>query len=75
MERWLAAHRGPFRLCITRPAKKPGPPLTSEWLPGEKSDRDEVEAEARALLADKKDSICSVHVWSVREEQFVGGFK
>jgi hypothetical protein len=71
---WLSAHRGPFRLCVTRPfATKPGF-FRSEWLVGEVH-RDDVPDESQALLDDPRDTIISVSVWSVREECFVGGFR
>jgi hypothetical protein len=70
----LNNHRGPYRLMVTRPfVTKPGF-FRSEWLTGE-IDRDDVESEARALLGDPRDTIHSVHIWSVREQQFVGSLK
>ena len=70
---FLNNHRGPFRLVVTRPlAKKPGF-FTTEWLKGETSG-DEVFSEAQALLADPRDTITHVNVWSVTEESFVGGY-
>ena len=71
---FLERHRGPFRLCLTRPnQKKPGF-FTTEWLKGE-SDHADVESEARALLDDPRDTITDIGVWSVRENQFVGTIK
>lgn len=71
---FLDNHRGPFRLCVTRPcATKPGF-FRSEWLKGS-VDRADVEDEARALLQDPRDSIQHVAVWSVTEGQFVGVIK
>ena len=32
---------------------------------------EEVEEECKALLEDKRDSICFINVWSDREQQFV----
>lgn len=67
---FLNNHRGPFRFCVSRPGKKGS---ETEWLKGE-SARDDVEAEARALLTDHRDTITHVSVWSVAENQFVGAF-
>jgi hypothetical protein len=65
--------RGPFLLCITRPGAKKGF-WTSEWLKGEVS-KDDVEEEAQALLTDPRDSVVVVNVWSLKDGQFVGGWK
>ena len=70
---WLNAHRGPFRLCITRPGTKPGF-YRCEWLRGEIS-RGDVEDECAALLTDPRDTIHSIHVWSVSEQTFCGTIK
>ena len=66
-------HRGPYVLQVNRdtPARKM--PWHTETLAGEVSGPD-VESEARALLADTRDTIQSVHVWSVSEQQHVGTF-
>lgn len=74
MRTFLDNHRGPYLLCVTRPFKTKAGFYRSEWLKGEVS-RDDVEAEARSLLADKRDSIISVSLWSVKEECFVGGYR
>lgn len=67
-------HRGPYRLLVSRPfATKPGF-HRSEWLPGQVDGAD-VEDEAQALLADPRDTINYVSVWSEREQQFVTGFR
>ncbi len=76
---WLDAHRGPFIFLVDRPApqryKNPtGVYRTSEWLQGE-VERDDVTSEALSLLADPRDTILGVSVWSVKEAQFVGGFR
>ena len=71
-ETFLDRHRGPYRLVVTRPAKKPGFYQT-EWLTGA-TDRDNVESEARALLADPRDTVTRVDLWSLREDCFVGGY-
>ena len=64
-------HRGPFIFCINRPfASKPGFYRT-EWLRGRTFAGEEVEAEATALLADERDTISTVDVWSEHEQQFV----
>jgi len=70
---FLDRHRGPYLFCVTRPGKKPGR-VTSEWLKG-CIDKHDVEDEAQALLADPRDTITQVSVWSIKEEQFVGGYK
>ncbi len=74
---WLQEHRGPFRLMVHRLKKSEDPRRgthTYEWLPGEVMKAD-LEDEARALLADTRDRITNVDVWSVTEETFVGSFK
>jgi hypothetical protein len=66
-------HRGPFTFCVTRPKENPREgtyPFAYETLPGTVSGSD-VEDEARALLADPRDTIVSVAVWSVSEQQHV----
>lgn len=70
---FLGNHRGPFQLVLTRPGKGAGF-HTTEWLRTE-SDVDEVESEARAFLADPRDTITSVDVWSDSEQLFVGGYR
>lgn len=69
---FLDNHRGPFRLVVTRPAKKPGFHST-EWLKGE-VDRDDVLSEAQALLTDPRDTITHVGIWSVTESSFAGSY-
>lgn len=72
LEEVLARHRGPYRLCVVRPfVTKPGF-YRSQWLDGA-VDGGEVEDEARALLADPRDTITYVGLWSEREQQFVAG--
>lgn len=63
----LARHRGPYRLVAVRPTKKG---YMSEWLKGE-VDTDDIAEETLALLADPRDTIVWIHIWSVRESQFV----
>jgi hypothetical protein len=70
MSTFIDAHRGPFRLVVSRPTTKAGFHRT-EWLAGT-TDRDDVEAEARALLDDPRDTISHVAIWSETEEAFVG---
>ena len=71
---FLDNHRGPFQLVLTRPfVTKPGF-FRSEWLTGE-TEREDVEGEARAFLSDPRDTIVRVHVWSIREQQFIGGYR
>lgn len=69
MTTWQSRHRGPYQLLVTRPSKGQTP-IRVEWLAG-RSDGDEVEAEAQALLSDPRDRVLRVHVWSEREQQFV----
>lgn len=79
MPTFLDHHRGPYIFCVIRPGvvtrSGRAKPSTSEWLRGSEVDRDDVESEARALLADPRDTISSVWVWSVREDAFVGGYR
>lgn len=72
MTTWQTRHRGPYQFMVSRtvPPTKTGHKYGSEWLPG-LSDSDEVEGDANALLADSRDTIVSVDVWSVHEGQFV----
>lgn len=66
-QHWTARHKPPYRLVATRSMSSI---ITTAWLPGT-SDAESVDAEARALLADPRDTILSVTVWSVKEQQFV----
>lgn len=66
-------HRGPWRLCVTRPGSKLGH-FRTEWLKGEVG-RDDLFAEAQALLDDPRDTICAVDFWSVTEVCFTGGIR
>jgi len=66
-------HRGPFTFCVTRPKENPRKgtyPFSFERLPGTVNGAD-VADEARALLEDPRDSIISITVWSVTEQQCV----
>lgn len=67
---WTERHRGPYRLYVSRPGKT----ARNEWLPGTTT-AEEVDAEARALLADGRDTIALVCVWSVRRQRFVFTYK
>lgn len=62
-------HRGPYVLQVKRPAKRKYP-FTLETLSGT-VDGPDVEDEAKALLADKRDSIVAVFVWSATEQQHI----
>lgn len=65
----LQRHRGPFVLQVSRTTtRKPGVQVVA--LPG-RTDREDVEGEALALLADPRDTIVAVHVWSDPEQQHV----
>lgn len=69
-ETWAQRHRGPYRFMVVRPfVTKPGF-SRGEWLKGEVESGDAAE-EARALLLDGRDTICTVHLWSEKEGQFV----
>ena len=54
---------------MVRPGTKPGKPQ-GQWLKATTT-ADDVESEALALLADPRDTITFVEVWSVRDQQFV----
>lgn len=69
---FYSRHRGPFRLVVHRPDTKAKVHRT-EWVKGE-MEGDDVESEALALLADPRDTITSVDVWSVSEQIFVFGY-
>ena len=74
MTTFLDTHRGPFLFCVVRPHIRKKGHMSSEFLGGLVESTD-VEAETRALLADPRDTISSVWVWSEKEQMFVGGFK
>lgn len=68
-------HEGPYRLYATRPhPSKPGW-WTGGWLKGEIRHGQDVQEEALALLADPRDNIAFINVWSVGEEAYVGGYR
>lgn len=70
----FSRHRGPYKFCVTRPnTKKPGF-HSSEWLTSEETDPDELIEAARSFLDDPQDTIASVGVFSLRENQFVTSF-
>lgn len=68
-------HRGPYRLQIIRLGGAKKAPWSAEPLRGATDSGDEIEAEARALLDDPRDTIVAVAVWSVSEQQHVTTFK
>ena len=70
---FLDNHRGPFLFLVTRETPTRKLKQRAEWLTGE-IDKNDVADEARALLADPRDTIRSINVWSVREDSFVGGY-
>lgn len=73
---FLDNHRGPFRLVLTRARVNPKDASVRypvEWTAGEVA-REDVRDEAQALLDDPRDTIVAVHVWSLTEGQFVGGY-
>ena len=67
-------HRGPYRLVVCRPAKRTGY-AKSEALSGEIAHGAEAQEEAQALLADSRDTIEQIAMWSVSEECFVGTYR
>lgn len=66
----LEHHRGPFRLQVGRPVAGKKAPWSSETLRGTTA-REDVEAEAHALLTDPRDSIDAVYVFSVPEQKLI----
>ncbi len=77
-ESFLSGHRGPYRLLLGRPHPKAGKAAagfsTSEWAQG-LTEGPDVAEEAQSLLTDPRDTVDMVHVWSEREECFVGGYR
>lgn len=70
----LDHHRGPFLLQLNRSTPTRKMKWHTEILKGTWK-KEDVEAEARACLKDRHDSIDAVHVWSVREQQHVMTFR
>lgn len=74
----LNRHSGPpYRFCLTRPKvggkhKGDTPRFCTEWLTGLVTEKESVGPEAIALLTDPRDTVCSVGIWSEREQQFLG---
>ena len=71
----LARHRGPYIFAVCRPTnsskfKGDTPRFATEWLKSEVLSED-VGVEAISLITDPRDTICSVGVWSQRENTFV----
>jgi hypothetical protein len=66
-------HRGPYVLCLTR--QNDDGEFSSHWLKTEIKKGPDVETQARAMLANRRDTVVSVCVWSRREEQFVWSVK
>jgi hypothetical protein len=73
---FLDRHHGPYSLSVTRQDTRQaiGKQYTCQHLPGA-SEKDDVEAEAWALIDDPKDTIVHVHVWSEPEQCYVGGYR
>lgn len=63
-------HKGPYMLGVIRETPRRKVKYAYELLPG-KVEVDEIEDEARALLADSRDTITSVLVFSASEDQHV----
>lgn len=71
---YLARHRGPYRLVATRRTTVRREPYRTDWLTGA-VEREDLSAEALALLTDPRDTIVAVDVWSVTEQQFVHTYR
>lgn len=67
-------YRGPFKLCVCRPFATKKGFYRTEWLPGVVQGED-LAGEAHALLADPRDTILTVDVWSEREQKFIHTFR
>jgi len=67
-------HRGPYKLVVCRPHPRKKGTSTSEVLAGSTQHGADIAEEAQALLADPRDTIVAVSVWSESEECFVGGY-
>ncbi len=76
MNKWnpFEHHRGPYILGVLRDAPRRKAKVTYDLLPG-KVEVDDIRDEAQALLSDKRDTILSVYVFSVREEQYVTAYR
>ncbi len=72
-EHWTSRHRGPYRFYVAR-LDDDGKSTGGKWLKGSTT-ADDVESEALALLADRRDTIWLVNVWSQRDQQFVFSYK
>lgn len=64
-------HRGTFTLMVGRQTPTQKMKWHTETLRGKSLRGEEVEAEALALLADPRDSIDAVYVYSDREQRHV----
>ena len=73
-EPFYSRHRGPYVLIVNRDTPTRKVKWHTETLTGEVSGPD-CEAEALALLADPRDTIQYVHVWSISEHQHVMTYK
>ena len=60
-----------MRIYVERPNKNPKKVnfFKGEWLKSETT-RDDMAAEAMALLSDSRDTICRVKIWDDRHGQF-----
>jgi hypothetical protein len=67
MDAVFTRHSGPFQLVIMRPMTAKAGFYRNTLLRGE-SEAEDVEDEARALLADPRDTIVLVSVWSVPDK-------
>jgi hypothetical protein len=78
-EALLSRHRGPFILVAFRPKKvtrfgRPEMTEEKEVIATGVSKEDVLEL-ADSFLSDPRDSIVAIHVWSERENQFLGGVR
>ena len=69
-EPFYARHRGPYALEVCRETPTRKVKYHTERLPGDHSGPD-AEEEARMLVGDPRDTITSVYIWSVSEQQHV----
>lgn len=73
-EPFWTRHRGPYLLCITRPLPTKQGSFGQQWLSALEAGP-EAESQALAFLADPRDTITGVDIWSDREECFVMSYK
>lgn len=78
-EELLTRHRGPFTLVAFRPKNVTRfgrkEVIEEKEIVGQGVGRDEVFELIESFLTDPRDSITSIHVWSERDNQFLGGMR